>query len=606
MSRIAIISKSLRALLMVSTLLVAMLLSGCSPAVEKSEFAGPDWSRGIKLGTASINNRAGVVWDSQTQSALVAWLANGADGWHFEYARVNDQGQVAVALPLPFAMRLPTRMQFVRDSLGGLHLFWLDSVSGARPGVYHAIISVDGAVLAEPVRLSDTASDVTGYSVTEATPGALDIFWADVAGGSSQLNHARMTAGGEAAVVPHSLGMVGSNPASATDSDGTVHLAWNQTQSQGAEQILYATFDSKTQQIGKTSVMAAFPMGTGLALHPPEIGLETGRVYIFWALEQRAGGLSPGTAETHYRSFPMGKPEAAAGDTLLLPALARPDYEPATSSFNYQALYYLTDPDTGEPISVRSPATYTYMHFPIAGQRSEVGLLVSSYMALPRRTGNNQVAFVGLAGGKIKGYEAAVRVSLGSLRPIAAADDQGGIHLVWLTPGGFGAYDVYYASTATSVRTALNRVTWEDVGASVVGRTWNTAAALSFFPMLVIWLLLPFAWLVGFYLFRPDSDLTTRTGRVALLVAIAIYLFSKLFMLPAFLWYAPFMDIISPKFEIVVLLGVPLLIMGLALLAMRAYIRRSDRKAVLFAFAIFAGIDSLLSLMLYMPNAIGG
>jgi len=156
------------------------------------------------------------------------------------------------------------------------------------------------------------------------------------------------------------------------------------------------------------------------------------------------------------------------------------------------------------------------------------------------------------------------------------------------------------------VRTALNHITWEDIGASVMGRTWSTASALSFFPLLVIWLFLPFAWLVGFYLFRPDSDLTAATGRVGLIVAIALYLFSKLFMLPAFLWYAPFLDIISPKFELVVLLGVPAVIMGLGLLAMRAYIRRADRKVVMFAFAIFAGIDSVLSLILYMPNAMGG
>ena len=151
-------------------------------------------------------------------------------------------------------------------------------------------------------------------------------------------------------------------------------------------------------------------------------------------------------------------------------------------------------------------------------------------------------------------------MSLGSLRPVAAADDEGGIHLVWLTPAGFGKYDIYYASTATAVRAALNRVTWEDIGTSAAGSTWNTATALSFFPLMVIWLLLPFTWLVGFYLFRPDSDLTMRTGKLALVVAIALYLFSKLFMLPAFLWYATFMDIISPRFEPVVVLVVPLLI----------------------------------------------
>jgi hypothetical protein len=79
-----------------------------------------------------------------------------------------------------------------------------------------------------------------------------------------------------------------------------------------------------------------------------------------------------------------------------------------------------------------------------------------------------------------------------------------------------------------------------------------------------------------------------------------------MFILPAFLWYAPFLDMISPRFELVVLLGVPAVVLSLAVLAMWAYIRRSDRKVVLFAFAIFAGIDAVLSLILYIPNAIGG
>jgi hypothetical protein len=590
---------------LLALLLIATLLTGCSPEVEKSEFAGPDWSRGVKVGTSSINNRPGIVWEPNAGGALIVWLFQDSTGWHFQFARLDGQGSVSASRTLSFSMRFPTRAQFIRDSQGGLHLFWLDSVGGTQPGLYHARISAESEILAEAQRLTDPASDVSGYTVAEVVPGALDIFASDVSSGTPLLYHARLGSSGGFLIEPHSLGLAGSNPSSAVDSHRIAHLTWNLRQGLAAEQIMYAAFDSQTNEVGNPVALATFPLGTGLSLYAPEVGLETGRVYVFWALEQRGGGLSPGTAQTHYRTFPTGHPEQATGGALALPPLARPDYETATGAFNYQALFYVTDPASGEPIPFRS-AEYTYMHSAISGQRDEVGLFVSSDMALPKRQEKSQIALVVFADGRPKGYEVAGRQVSGSLRPIGVADDEGAIHLAWLSVGGFGNYDIYYATTAPSVRNALNRVTWEDIGAAVMGRTWSTATALSFFPIAIMWFLLPFAWLVGFYLFRPDSDLTTRAGRVALGVAIALYMFSKMFILPAFLWYAPFLDMISPRFELVVLLGVPAVVLSLAVLAMWAYIRRSDRKVVLFAFAIFAGIDAVLSLILYIPNAIGG
>jgi hypothetical protein len=271
-------------------------------------------------------------------------------------------------------------------------------------------------------------------------------------------------------------------------------------------------------------------------------------------------------------------------------------------AFNYQVLAFRGQGDA----ATRLDSTYTYMPYVMSGQRGELGVILSSYMTLPRRTGRIQIAFVVMKDGHLRGFEVAARTRSTSMRPVAVADDEGAIHLAWIDAGGFSIYEVHYASTSQSVREAVNHLTLKDVLASLVGRTWSAAAALSFFPMLVVWLFLPFAWLVGFYLLRPDSDLETKTGRVGLVVAMLLYLLSKMLMLPAFLWYAPLLDIIAPRFETVVVLGFPLLIAAIALLAMRAYVRRAERKVVLVAFAIFAGTDSLLSLLLYMPNAMGG
>ncbi|MDH7489868.1 MAG: hypothetical protein QHH80_10210 [Anaerolineae bacterium] len=593
-----------RTSVLIALLAAVVLLSGCAAAAEKTEFAGPDWSRGIRVGKSHINNRPSILWDSASANAVISYLTNTEQGWRIQIARVNAQAQVS-ATTLPFPMRAPTRQQMVGGGQGTLHLFWLDTPSGQRPGLYHARATTDGTPLDEPVRISGDASDVTGYCTFRVAEGALDVLWSDVSHGDPQMFHARLADSGEIVIVPHALGIAGADPYAAVDTSGMVHLAWHLGQAMSAEKILYATLDPASLQVSEPTVMASFPMGTGLALYPPEVALETGWVYVIWSLEQRGGGLTPGTAETLYQAFPIGQPQRHSGGPVYLPALAKPEYQAASGAFNYAHLYPLASRNGGAVI-LRSPSDYVYMQYAVPGQRDEAALFVSSSMALPRRTGKIQIAFALLDDGRVKGYEVAVRTLSGSLRPAVAVDDEGAFHLACLGVGGFGTYEVLYASTLPAVRAVLNRMTGADVMALLLGKTWSAASALSFFPMLVIWLFLPFAWLVGFYLARPDADLNTRPGRVGLIVAIVLYLFSKLFMLPAFLWYAPFLDVVPPRYEWVVLFGFPALLLGLGVLAMRAYIRRSERKVVMFAFAIFAATDAILSLIFYMPNAMGG
>lgn len=589
--------------LLLALVLAALSLAGCDLTSDKSEIAGPDWSRGRMLGVSGINNRPGIAWDADTQSAILTWLTTQEGQWRLEYVRVNNQGQVADSQILDLGMNKPTRSTVFHDSQDRFHLFWLDTQgSGDRPGIFHAMMSATGDPLSGPQRISGPESDVTGYTVAEAVPGTLDIFWSDVTGGESELYHVRMAASGELTSTPVPVGVAGEHPSSAASNDGVIHLAWHATAALGSEQVWYAAFDPETLDLGEPYPIAAFPGGTGQALYTPEIGLDTQRVYIVWSLERRGGGLGAGTATTFYESFPIGHPAAHTGSSLGIPSLARPEYVYSSGAFNYQVLAFRGQGDAATSLD----SNYTYMPSIVPGQRDELGIVLSSSMSLPRRSSSIQLVFVVMKDGRLKGFEVAGRTRSASMRPIAVADNQGAVHLAWLDAGGFSIYEVYYASTSQSVRQAVNRLTLEDVLASLAGGTWSAASALAFFPMLIVWLFLPFAWLVGFYLLRPDSDLEARSGRIALTVAIVLYLLSKLFMLPAFLWYAPLLDIISPRFETLVILGFPIAIAAIAFLATRAYVRRADRKVVLVAFAIFAGTDSVLSLLLYMPNAMGG
>jgi len=249
---------------------------------------------------------------------------------------------------------------------------------------------------------------------------------------------------------------------------------------------------------------------------------------------------------------------------------------------------------------------YTYMPYVIPGERGELALVVANRMAMPRRESKIQVAFAVLQGGQMRGYQVAGRTRTIALRPVAVADSRGAIHLAWLEASGFGQYDLYYASTSPAVRDALNRLSTEDVLDMFLGRAWDAATALAFFPVLIVWWFVPFAFLVFFQVSRPESDLRHRAGMVALVAAIVLYMLSKLMLFPALLWYAPFPDLVPTAWEGVIFFGLPALIAALSLLAMQGYIRRSERKVSLFAFVLFAGLDSALSLLVYMPGAFGG
>lgn len=614
-------------LLVLMLVLMTAALAGCGLTTEKSEAAGPDWGRGALVGVANIHNHPALAWDADTKSALLLWPVEEAEAqWRFQAVRISSEGEVSEPRALSLQLRYPTYPKLLRDSQGGLHLFWRDSESEGRPGVFHARLAPDGITVSQPSRVSGTASDVTSFCVAETAGGALDIFWADDSATPAELRHARISLAGEEMVAPHSLSVGAEHPAAAVDTSGTVHLAWHDRAPLGAEQVFYAAFDATSLSLSEPTLLASFPGGTGTTLYPPEIGLDSRFVYVFWSQEMRSG-LQAGTAYTRYQAFPIGSPQSHAGTVLGLPGSAEPAYQPAQGAFNYQSLsygwtfeqiglekeegfggsspFYPKAPQHPAPeAAVLVPADYTYMAYPVPGQRDELGLVVSSRMETPRGVKRVQVAFVVLKDGLVKGMEVAGQTRSESTRPIAVADESGSLHLAWVDAGASRTYSVYYASTSPTVRGALSRMTARDILASALGGAWSAAAALSFAPMLLLWLLLPFTWLVVFAIFRPDSDLRRRTGWIGLGVAVALYFASKLFLVPSFLSYAPLLDVVSPPWRNLVYIGVPVLIALLSGLAMRAYIRRSDRQVVLVAFAVFAMTDSLLSLMLYMPGAL--
>jgi len=217
-------------------------------------------------------------------------------------------------------------------------------------------------------------------------------------------------------------------------------------------------------------------------------------------------------------------------------------------------------------------------------------------------TSSREVVWAIFADGHIKGYQVPSKAG-NALRPTGSLDEQGNMHICWLNSGGFGRYDVYYASTADSVKADLDRVTMQDRGMSLLNSLWNLAPALGFFPpIFLLWTITSFVWVVGFYFVKVEGGLDRRASQVALVVAILIYLFSKLFLVPAVLFYAPFWDRLPANLQFISVLGTPLFTLLVALGAVYLYLRRSQFKSLFPAYLIFVITDSLLSLIIYIPT----
>lgn len=630
-----------------------LALVGCGSGASKGEFAGPDWSRARLLGTANINNRPAIAWHPASKSAVVAWLSQAEGTWRFQWAVIGNQGEVATKA-LAVSLHQPSYPKLHCDHQGTLHLFWLDREHDGGRGIYHAQFSVHGEASSGPQRVSPTGSDVSGYTVAEALPGALDVLWSDVTTTPPALHHARIATSGAMLLAPHTLAADAEHPACAVDTQGMIHLTWHRTGTQGEERVFYATFDPQTLVLTGPALLAAVPGGTGLVVQPPEVGLDREYVYVFWSQERRAGGLTSGTAQTFGQVFPIAKPDEHKEGRLDIPGLARPQYVSMRGAFNYEYLAYpgevtelpgvyadyiytpsvpsmeygaagaahagvdsdsadtseppadVSDSPKSAPVVYHLKIEYTCTPYFIPGQREEVGIVVGANVALSQRAeGVIQTVLAVLQSGKWKGLQVAALTRSSSSRPIAVADDTGALHLAWLDAGGFGRYEVWYASTSPSVRQALNRLTAEDVLAALANRAWTMTAAFSFLPVLMLWLILPLTWLVAIHFVQPDIDLYTRAGRVGLGVTVLLYLLSKMFAVPAFLASAPLLDVVRPEMRDLVLFGLPALLAALGLLAMTVYIVRSQRKAVWVAFLWFAVTDSVLSLVLYVPTVIG-
>ncbi|MCB0234834.1 MAG: hypothetical protein KDG58_11555, partial [Anaerolineae bacterium] len=132
-------------------MLLLAILAGCAGARERSFKISEDWSRGNRIGTASIRQPVALAADND--GAYLVWPVRTEDATRLKLVRLDADGLVVSDTISELNTIFPQSLQLlVGDEL---HLFLVTRVaSGQLDGVYHVALSRDGQPLSELQRLS--------------------------------------------------------------------------------------------------------------------------------------------------------------------------------------------------------------------------------------------------------------------------------------------------------------------------------------------------------------------------------------------------------------------------------------------------------------------
>ena len=108
---------------------------------------------------------------------------------------------------------------------------------------------------------------------------------------------------------------------------------------------------------------------------------------------------------------------------------------------------------------------------------------------------------------------------------------------------------------------------------------------------------------LSIYLFiRAEGGLSFRSSQIVLLVAILLYTGGKYLFRPNWFAALPLPRDLPQYLADWAIYTVPFLITGAAGLVTWFYVKRRPSATLLLAFAIFAGTDALLTLLIYVPG----
>ncbi len=572
--------------------LSALLLSACTAEIDRSEKPGPDWSRGLRLGQATLRQPVALAIDADGGSHL-AWY-----GETLYYAHLDREAQVLRNEALQVETPLPRRPQLLTDGEGRVHLAWL-SRQGDIQRLYQRVL-YPAVAAGSTFLLSGEGEDVGSFTMYRTADGQIAFVWgSESATGEHGLVHVRLDAPGERAILTDEA----LDPFAVVDRAGTVHVAWFRQRALTAYDVYYATLQgegpSATMAPAEGLKLTDLVVTEGAILYGPLVGLDVETVYILWAEQNLGGGLTPTAAFSYYVAFPIDSPAAAHARRIGLPPSTRPEYEDVRSPYGFGVLGPLSTVDVAAYSSnfVSAPAV-------VSTQLDQLAVAFSLMTESEARQ-EIQIATALLAGGEPVGYQLASKTSSASLVPSIAANGQHNLHLAWLDTAGFGDYEVYYASAAPDARRWLDRTTTDDVVQRGAGVLFGVLSGVGLLPIAGIWSFPAVVWVVVFFIATGQEDMDRRATQVGFAVGVLIDMGIKILLMPGLFAGTPFLQQVPARWAVPLGIAVPLAILTLSLLTVYRYLRRAERATIFKAILIFVGVDVGLTLLLYAPGFFG-
>lgn len=581
-----------RLFLAIGLILLTLGATGCGLTPTHTSSASEEWSNGKLVGTATLNNQVALQVDEVGDDVFIVLAWVGQDD-KLNFARLNEHAEIVLQAVLNLRSNSPFKPQLLMDSTGQLHLTWLDRWEEVVQ-LFYARLSADGEVIQEATVLSSAGQRVAHSAmILDPVGRTIEVFWSDSTPARPGFYHAALDWSGTVVVPAETLIPDGIKPAAQIDHQGFVHLAWSVESEEEELGFHYAVYDPQSRALGPVTLASEPLVQMSLLGGPtaaarfdgPWLGLDNSSVYLAWMLEVRErGGL---LASTFYQAFP-------------LPVLS---HREAAESFDY------APPEvSGEAVLVQG-ADPTLTGFPsfLDGQPERQVMACYTQAQGPGNVETLQIAAIDVLVGRIEGQEI-VNTSRGaSLQPNLAVDPGGNLHLAWIDTAGFNRYQVIYASTSPQAKETLNRVTTYEVVDRVLSAVMNVFSALFFVPMVLGWVFLPIAWLVIFALATREFEVSDPRGLGALGLACLLQVGLKLLFFSDLLSQFPFGSQLSPSISL--LLGrwiIPLILAAVSAGAAWIYLRRTRRRSLFTAYFIFAAVDSLLTLIIYVALPMSG
>jgi len=571
--------------LTVLAIVTSMTLTACDVTPERTDSASPDWSRGIKIGEAALDNPIAIISDSQGRRHL-AWVGLSDNRRVLRYAQVDSQANVLLARALDIPLHQPQDARFLFDAQGGLHLFFLAKFeTWDEWSLFHTRLGAQGELLSTPQLLSLPPEIAQYHQETLNPQGQIEVFWSREM--ETGIYHLRLSITGEVLLPNSVLVPQAARPAVVADQAGTLHLAWLRTpepihQSLVAKEMNYAVFQPATRTLAAQAPVAVFEIPPGVVIEGPSIALDNSFTYVLWVQDKRGGKGATG-ADGYYVAFPTGSPAAQMTPLrFYIPASASTTYQARQDGFAYRHL--VTLPQRG------LSTDYLVALRPLAGQQPEL-VTVFVLRLTAKQRGFTQLGSAVLTRGQLVGYQLINDTLNLSLAPALAVGPANDLSLAWLEFLSEGRYEVRYASTAPAVRQKFSALTSKDIASKGLGLLWYDISYIGFLPMAIAWNLLPFLGMVLYTIFRSDVTLDNRQARIALLLVILVQVAAKVFVLWSFLGAG----------ESLLRAGLFFLPTVLAAGAMALYWRSPYRRSPFVSFIIFALVDAFLTIFLAFP-----